>query len=464
MFRLWDGRLRYYSETASGLSFQTGLLPNVKEFLQENSREFEEQNQFMPLLNLDPGNVELQGISLRKNQKDALFRMIYEGRGILKAPTGSGKTEIMLAFAQLFLRNSPKYTTALFIVHRESVKDLVYADEGERLEQRLGITEKDCFFDIGGIKAYQYEGRILALAMGQTLSSLLYKKDERINWLLHNTRVSFSDESHAMETFKRKATKQDSKGNKTSRDINILHYFPYCYHRFASSATPIKRDKEEIDMVHWFNVVQSFGNFIEIEHEHTVKPFVYLLDIDYPPREDDTFPEAREALKDSAERNDILLDIAERHDKKGMKTIIFVKHIEYGEFLAELLGCTFLHGDSSAEDRTWGVAEFSGELHGHQVTPEKNILVVSSIFYFGVNIPRIECIILAQIELSYVNVIQAIGRGMRDMEGKEELLVIDFFDNDGSYLQEHSKTRIAHYQSEGIPFKILKYEPGFEEK
>jgi superfamily II DNA or RNA helicase len=54
-----------------------------------------------------------------------------------------------------------------------------------------------------------------------------------------------------------------------------------------------------------------------------------------------------------------------------------------------------------------------------------------------------------------------LGRGMRKMEGKEKVNVIDFVDDFSSpkyqnYLMKHSLVRIEIYKREGFSYKVFK--------
>jgi superfamily II DNA or RNA helicase len=56
---------------------------------------------------------------------------------------------------------------------------------------------------------------------------------------------------------------------------------------------------------------------------------------------------------------------------------------------------------------------------------------------------------------------QSLGRGMRKMEGKEKVNIIDFVDDFSSpgynnYLMKHSDERINIYKNENFEYKIFR--------
>ena len=194
----------------------------------------------------------------------------------------------------------------------------------------------------------------------------------------------------------------------------------------------------KIEKYHQYMTMQNFGEVIEIEHEHTVKAKIEMIPIDYE-YESKTYPDAIEQCINNYSKTNVIKRLLREHPDR--KSLIFVKHIEHGNKLSQELGLPFIYGKTKTEERTRICDGFRGE--------EFRAIIVSSIFYFGVDIPEVDLIIFAHIGKSYINVVQAVGRGMRDAKGKNELLIYDFYDKDGSYLEKHSKERIKHYVEHG---------------
>jgi superfamily II DNA or RNA helicase len=92
---------------------------------------------------------------------------------------------------------------------------------------------------------------------------------------------------------------------------------------------------------------------------------------------------------------------------------------------------------------------------------ENKILVATyGTFSTGISINNLHNIFLVESYKSEVLIKQSLGRGMRKMEGKEKVNVIDFVDDFSSpryknYLMKHSEARIEIYKNEKFKYKIF---------
>jgi len=90
----------------------------------------------------------------------------------------------------------------------------------------------------------------------------------------------------------------------------------------------------------------------------------------------------------------------------------------------------------------------------------KILIATYGTFATGISIDNIHNIYLVESYKSEVLIKQSLGRGMRKMEGKEVVNVIDFVDDFSSnkfenYLMKHSKARIEIYKKEMFEYKIF---------
>jgi len=76
------------------------------------------------------------------------------------------------------------------------------------------------------------------------------------------------------------------------------------------------------------------------------------------------------------------------------------------------------------------------------------VLIASSIYDEGVDLPEVNVLIKASGGKSEVKTIQQVGRGLRPK--KEKLIVYDFNDMNSKFLSAHSKKRIKTYKQEGF--------------
>jgi superfamily II DNA or RNA helicase len=89
----------------------------------------------------------------------------------------------------------------------------------------------------------------------------------------------------------------------------------------------------------------------------------------------------------------------------------------------------------------------------------KILIATYGTFSTGISIKNIHNIFLVESYKSEVLIKQSLGRGMRQMEGKDKVNVIDFVDDFTTgkyenYLMKHSKARIDIYKKERFEYKI----------
>jgi superfamily II DNA or RNA helicase len=102
------------------------------------------------------------------------------------------------------------------------------------------------------------------------------------------------------------------------------------------------------------------------------------------------------------------------------------------------------------------------EYKSRMASGENKILIATyGTFATGISINNLHNIFLVESYKSEVLIKQSLGRGMRKMEGKEKVNVVDFVDDFSSakyqnYLMKHSTARIDIYKREGFQYKIFK--------
>uniref|UniRef100_A0A6M3J187 Putative helicase n=1 Tax=viral metagenome TaxID=1070528 RepID=A0A6M3J187_9ZZZZ len=414
--KIWDGKERFYSFEGSILVVWTGLVFIIKNFLNQNRIDYSEPFEAAPE---DQLIENLKGITYRPHQIEAIQRMIKQGRGILQAPTGSGKTEIALGYLNHVLKIIGG--SGLIITHRRSL----YEGKGsidERIAQRFDIVDRIRYDGLTGYKLSN--GIKLFLTMGQTFVNdiALGMEGDSFLKILNSVTVSFSDEVHAVETYARKFKKSK---------INILNALTKCYHRWGMSATPVKDE-----LLEQFHTLKHFGEIINIKYDSGLPVTIHMKTIKYLTKAEE-YEDAIEYLHQKEDRIQSIKNALSAFGNR--KTIIFVDKIEYGIRLCRILKVPFIYGESKKKERDEVIQNF--------IDGKISTFISSKILNFGVDIPVVDMIILAEIYKSKINVLQSIGRGTRLSEGKEDLIVIDFFDDDSGYLKKHSKQRLEYYKN-----------------
>jgi superfamily II DNA or RNA helicase len=102
------------------------------------------------------------------------------------------------------------------------------------------------------------------------------------------------------------------------------------------------------------------------------------------------------------------------------------------------------------------------EYKSRMETGENKVLIATyGTFSTGISINNLHNIFLVESYKSEVLIKQSLGRGMRKMEGKEKVNIIDFVDDFSTagyknYLMKHSEARISIYRNENFDYKIFR--------
>lgn len=250
-------------------------------------------------------------LELRWYQRDALAACVSREQGIVRAPTGSGKTTIAIAFAAAVRQ------PALVVVRKRGL----LVQWLRRLERELGIDPREVG-QIGGGK--RRVGRRFTLALQQSLSSEKFPLADyvgRVGTLL-------VDECHevAARTFQR-----------------AVCAFPARY-RIGFSADETRKDRKE------FLVYDQFGEVLlevsreDLEEDGSIVPVVVrIVETDFEadwyadaPREDRNFGALMNEMAQSPERNDLVVEAVRSALDLGQRPVlVFTRRREHARHLAD---------------------------------------------------------------------------------------------------------------------------------
>lgn len=391
--------------------FPSGMVP----FVIENAKK--------KLLDIDwdwkrsppDGDVTIEDISsqfpsLNQHQIEALEVMRNHPVGIIKHPTGAGKSFLAIAFAY-----SIPHST-LFMANEISLLYQTKAEWEKRTGEKAGI--------IGDGK---FEIEKFTVASFDTLYS--HRKNLDLHAYLNSVGCIFIDEAQisAARTY-----------------WTMIMAIP-AYYRYGLSATPYGRS-DGMDPY----ICAAIGPII---HEINIKD---LYDIrlvppkvifyNYPRVKDDfdCFGNWIKLIKQDKDRAKAMLELYRIAPKP---CLVFFEWKDHGLNLykmAEKAGfrAQIISGDNSADQRKKAIQKLnSGAIE---------ILFASRIFSKGVDIPEIRSCINAAGMKAAIPAMQKLGRGLRLVEGKESLIYLDFVDTAYPVNQKHSRMRFATYKKEGL--------------
>jgi len=415
--RHWDGKTRFITKTGQ---FKTGLLSRVLEDLKKIDCEPEivwGESRSYNTLNVPH---EIEGFTYYDYQKELIEKALMEQRGVIKSPTGSGKTLIMAGLVKALMGR----------------KMVILFNAKQLLTQTYDFFTKSCGFDNVGIcfgDGYIY-GDIM-LATVQSIEGIL-------DTHLEDAEVLMVDECHEF-----------CNGKTTLAAINS---FPNATHRFGFTATPPR------DSIPRYNLEGAFGKVIQkvetsnlVEAGKLTKPIIQLIDRPYEASgldEDMSYLDVYDTfIVNNQGRNEIIKNIVETIRSKHGKAriLILTKSLDHGRTLQNLLGehAEFLEGANSLSERYQSISRFRQH-------DGPRILIGTKILQTGVNIEEVTHFINARGMKSEIATIQALGRALRKHESKDVVYVYDFLDKE-KYLREHATQRKRHYEREGHTVEIL---------
>jgi len=346
---------------------------------------------------------------------------LADKRGIIKSPTGSGKTLIMAGLVKALAGR----------------KMVLLFNAKQLLTQTYDFLTKACGMDNIGLCFG--EGYIYGDIMLCTVQSI-----ERIlDTHLEEAEVLMVDECHEF-----------SNGKTT---LAALRSFPKAVYRLGFTATPpsdtIPKLNLEGALGPVWAAVETAGL---VEEGKLTKPIIQLINRPYSASgadEDMSYLDVYdEYIVYNEDRNTIIKDVINeiRRTNEQARILVLTKSLDHGRTLEELLGdgkVQFLQGEDSLGERYQSIAEFLGH-------DGPSVLIGTKILQTGINIEEITHFINARGMKSEIATLQALGRALRRHESKDKVFVYDFLDKE-KYLREHSNARRRHYEKEGHEVRIL---------
>jgi len=230
---------------------------------------------------------------------------------------------------------------------------------------------------------------------------------------------------------------------KTCQDV--MSASPNAFWRYGCSATPYREDGAEI-------VLQSlFGRkIVDISASYLIENgFLATPHIIFDPIEDNCKLNSyqqiyKECVSGNDEFNTRVVNIAEYLIEKGLSVLILVSQYNQGDYIKALLKSptNFVTGRMNKTLRQRSLDELREGV--------KRCIIGTTLFDEGIDVPRLDAVLMAGGGASATRVYQRIGRTLRLKDGKDRALAI-YFHHDARYLDKHARKAK----------KIMKEEPAF---
>lgn len=418
----WVGKtpkqLRLYQINGDKLIIPFGCLQSVRKFF--NGCPIKSEFKAIRELNLE------NRVSLYDYQEKALDALILNNMGILQAPAGSGKTQIGIALASTLNRKT------LWLTHTHDLLSQSY----NRAKQYIDESH------LGTITEGKVNINDITFATVQTMARL------NLNEYIDEWDVIIVDECHRVA------------GTPTSvtqfyKVINSLR----ARHKYGLSATIHRADglikccfallgdvvysisQSEVEDKVMQVTIQTIETGIQIGDEalNTDGTLNYTKLINY--------------LCENKERNQIILNTI--IDNSNHSILVLSDRLMHLETLMKELPpdikkkARIVNGKMTSKKAKALRESFIDEMR----TGEASILFATySLAKEGLDIPRLDRLIMATPQKDYAIVTQSVGRIARRIEGKEEPICVDLVDDVG-YLRRAYKKRCASYNKLNCKYK-----------
>lgn len=431
----WDGKKHLFDKRQN--RFPLGLWPRIREVLDLHGVTYTVyDNRTPPRKTL---NIRLTDrVEIRDYQQEAVRAAIREGRTVIQAATGAGKT-VIAAMLIAELR-----CPTLFFVH---TRDLLYQAK-QAFEQFLeGVAIGQIGDGVVNIQpvtvaTMQAVARHLGITYQKSkFDDSDYNDDTDVNphrqeiqRALDEAGLLIWDEVHriACETA-----------------YAISERIRNAYYRIGLSASPWRDDNADLMIEAAMGQIGYRIAATElIQRGYLVPPIIRMVRVPSSvPWWDDTRSYRqvyRDEIVENEARNRLIMKYAIQFVEMGIPTLILVQQINHGKKLQRMISeeyhpIDFISGSSFSRQRTEAIQRMrDGEIPW---------LIASTIADEGLDIKRLGGLILAGGGQSSTRALQRIGRVMRPFSGKTHALVVDFYDQ-ARYLRDHARKRMQIYRSE----------------
>lgn len=494
---------RRYAITQAG-RFEIGLLPSIIEYINSKKIPFkiilseEFKKRYKTAYDFkDLDNVHELNISPRYYQSNGVVKAMKHGCGVFLYPTASGKTLFMaMIIWNIMQRKQETKTLVITMTHlvNQTYNDFLeygippsmismWTGENELKNTPIVICGTNIIYSkIENNELELKKVKLVCLATRKELSNpsglsqneiekktKILAQSERdyirierhiqankpVHEYLKSINLLLFDEIHSL---------------KTSNEINKITDFIHTKNRFGFTGT---LPEKQIDI---WNIFGKIGPLLATVSRDELVSQKYITDVDIRILEltyksmpeytwlstddgdstsDNTMTVNYERELDflyiSPFRNQIVSKIISNLEKN---VLVIVDRLQHGFILQNVLQDVlknkrvfFIRGEVEEDERK----------HIKELMEKDDDIIciaMSKIFTTGINIKNLHYIVFASAKQAKVSTIQAIGRGVRMMDGKTRVVIFDLADM-LKYGSRHLEKRKTIYDNEGLKYKTI---------
>jgi len=394
--------------------FHTGLLPRVKRWCEENQIKC---NVIAPDLP-EPLYEETSAagnFTLRDDQLTLIRKITCHKRGIIKAPTGSGKTVLQMGIIDWYYD-----ANILLLAHTAGI-----ISQTAKKIQDHGINVQQ--IGAGEPIPPNFLPNHIVIATRQSFVKMKVEPDY--------FDIVLVDEAHH-------AVKENSQYAGILK--NLLAPI-----RIGFTATPPEDPAEILTYEGLLGpIIGELTIQRAVELGILAKPKVKLikLGLDKSVKRLKNWADVYESgIVENAEQNDKTIEIVNEYAKRGETSLIFVVKRVHSEYLYRIAQ-NFPHTKDKTHIVRGGVDYNLREEIRTLFNKKKVLCVISTVAWKeGIDVPSLDCVINAGGGKDDTGTKQLIGRGLRKTDEKEEVVIYDFFNPSHRYLIEHFGFRVSLY-------------------
>ena len=441
----WDGYYRKYNRRHQRLALP--FLKELREVCDEKGIPFElsDERPVPRYPKPDPNSLKLNmlhGIELEPHQVVAIKAACEHEMGVVSAPTGAGKTEIMAGIARMY--GSPTVIIADQRIIIEQIK--------ERLELRDVIEEVGLFYGgatpdgqlivIGSIQSHATPPKPKPKASDKTIMAYLKRKErsKQFQELTKKADILMVDEC-------------DKATNKQYNNLFRFHFGGR--RRWGFSGTPFDKKKPVANLVLRENlgsIISTVGRreLEKIGRIIPVKFFMFAYGEDGDPQDKTAFDIAeRQIIVENEDFHKQVLKIVEAFPDDGTLILLDTNNIkELGLALEEAIpDSAFIYGETSKARRRECLDAFQDR------TLKR--LIGGKILKRGLDlIGGVENLIVIGGGKLWSEFDQKVGRAVRN-NSKGWARVFSFLFLNNFYLYRHGREQLKALLSLGYPAKVI---------
>ena len=434
--RMWDGKIRLFSP-ASG-EIYVGLLEYIKAFCQKNAIDYiieegveNERNVVRDVVknfirSLKPKSSG-KSLKVRDYQIDAVHHCIARNRALIVSPTASGKSLVIYSIVRYY--------------HMMGLKTLILVPTTSLVEQMYKDFE-DYGWSSGTYCQRVYQGhdrkvtKDVVISTWQSLFRMPKKYFEQFGCVI-------GDEAHM---FKAKSL------------TGIMTKLHQCKYRFGLTGTLDGTQTHQLVLEGLFGPVEKVvSTKALIENKSLADLKIKCIILKHPNiRERMDYAEELQYIAGKDERNKFISNLLLHTN--GNTLCLFQLVEKHGKILyKEVKENTnrkvyFVYGGTSTIVRE--------EVRG-LVEDDTDAIIIASYgtFSTGINIRNIHNIVFSSPSKSKIRVLQSIGRGLRQGNNKDSVLIFDIADDISyngreNFTLQHFQERINIYNEEQFNYEI----------